>query len=113
GAKQNTTKYHIKAPLTALRALSPDIPLQSWLRAGISQVSQLLDNREVIPFPELQTKWNLPPHTVFYQFTTQGAYLLTGTAPTTHIVPRPASKTVSHRQMLVGSYNTEGYISML
>ncbi|CAH2330036.1 Hypothetical predicted protein, partial [Pelobates cultripes] len=62
GAKE---KFHPNAPLTALRAISPDMRLQTWAHAGIRHIHQIMQSQEILPFTDIQTKWELPTNAIF------------------------------------------------
>ncbi|CAH2283543.1 Hypothetical predicted protein, partial [Pelobates cultripes] len=62
GAKET---FHPNAPLTALRAISPDIRLQTWVHAGIRHIHQLMQSQEVMTFTDIQQKWELPANAIF------------------------------------------------
>ncbi|CAH2284056.1 Hypothetical predicted protein [Pelobates cultripes] len=60
-----TSRFHRLAPLTAMSAVLPWLPLSTWAKAGITSVSQLLSGTEITPFAELQQKYSLAPRYIF------------------------------------------------
>ncbi|CAH2321575.1 Hypothetical predicted protein [Pelobates cultripes] len=56
---------HTKSPISVLRTIVPNIPLKDWNTAGMTKISQLLDAKGIIPFPVLQTQWQLPNRAIF------------------------------------------------
>ncbi|CAH2219353.1 Hypothetical predicted protein, partial [Pelobates cultripes] len=64
-AQDCKTVFHAQAPLTALKAISPNLPLTKWSNAGITHIHQIVDNSKVVQFMDLQTKWQLPSKELF------------------------------------------------
>ncbi|CAH2284805.1 Hypothetical predicted protein [Pelobates cultripes] len=63
---QNTThKFHPRTPLTALRAISPWLSLNSWVKLGIHKLDQIMHHNRIKPFPELQQEFKLTNSSVF------------------------------------------------
>ncbi|CAH2223893.1 Hypothetical predicted protein [Pelobates cultripes] len=63
---QNTThKFHPRTPLTALRAISPWLSLNSWVKLGIHKLDQIMHHNLIKPFPELQQEFKLTNSSVF------------------------------------------------
>ncbi|CAH2273902.1 Hypothetical predicted protein [Pelobates cultripes] len=56
---------HTKSPISVLRTIVPNTPLKDWNTAGVTKISQLLDAKGIIPFPALQTQWQLPNRAIF------------------------------------------------
>ncbi|CAH2276947.1 Hypothetical predicted protein, partial [Pelobates cultripes] len=67
--------FHPRAPLTALRTASPDLPLTRWTKAGITNIQHLVDNKGVIAFADIQAKWHLPMREVFTYLRLKGTIL--------------------------------------
>ncbi|CAH2299413.1 Hypothetical predicted protein, partial [Pelobates cultripes] len=40
------TVFHAQAPLTALKAISPSLPLTKWSKAGITHIHQIVNNKK-------------------------------------------------------------------
>ncbi|CAH2219658.1 Hypothetical predicted protein [Pelobates cultripes] len=63
---QNTThKFHPRTPLTALRAISPWLSLNTWVKLGIHKLDQIMHHNLIKPFPELQQEFKLTNSSVF------------------------------------------------
>ncbi|CAH2300489.1 Hypothetical predicted protein [Pelobates cultripes] len=64
--RQNSTyKFHPRAPLTALRAISPWLSLQSWVKLGIKHLDQVMQHNLIKPFPDLQHEFKLTNSSIF------------------------------------------------
>ncbi|CAH2221138.1 Hypothetical predicted protein, partial [Pelobates cultripes] len=57
--------FHPEAPLTALQAVNPTIPLARWTRLGISQIHKMCNGQQVMDFPDIQAKWGIPGKDIF------------------------------------------------
>ncbi|CAH2319486.1 Hypothetical predicted protein, partial [Pelobates cultripes] len=58
--KHNVThKFHPRTPLTALKAISPWLSLNSWVKMGITTIEQTMNCNHIKPFPDLQQEFKL------------------------------------------------------
>ncbi|CAH2219799.1 Hypothetical predicted protein, partial [Pelobates cultripes] len=53
------------APIEALQSISPWLSFKKWSALGITHITNLCSQRDIIPFPDLQTAYNLPPSFIF------------------------------------------------
>ncbi|CAH2300405.1 Hypothetical predicted protein [Pelobates cultripes] len=74
---------HPKAPLTVLKALSPDLPMHTWSCLVITPIAQIYDRHTFRPFHDLQIIWNIPAR---HQFT----YLQLKSLLTAHVLHKPS-----------------------
>ncbi|CAH2299452.1 Hypothetical predicted protein [Pelobates cultripes] len=65
GAVGYRNTFHPKSPILALRAVVPDTLLKHWHEAGITRISQLINDEGIIPFPDLQIQWQIPNCAIF------------------------------------------------
>ncbi|CAH2223948.1 Hypothetical predicted protein, partial [Pelobates cultripes] len=64
-ACESTGKYHKLSPLGALSTVSPWLSLKRWVAHGVTSISQFISGGSLIPFAELQQKYNLPSKFTF------------------------------------------------
>ncbi|CAH2284201.1 tubulin beta-2B chain [Pelobates cultripes] len=59
------TSFHTRAPLTVLGGTTPDLPIAKWVKAGITNIHQLMDSRDLMQFTDKQAKWHIPTGELF------------------------------------------------
>ncbi|CAH2305468.1 Hypothetical predicted protein [Pelobates cultripes] len=58
-------KFHPRAPITALNSLTPGLTMNSWIKHGIKHIVDTYQDHRLMPFPDLQRKFDLPNASVF------------------------------------------------
>ncbi|CAH2250143.1 Hypothetical predicted protein, partial [Pelobates cultripes] len=52
-------------PLQSMGIQVPTLDYRSWVQRGCTRLYQLLHGNKIIPFPDLQTRFNLPSKLLF------------------------------------------------
>ncbi|CAH2325708.1 titin isoform X1 [Pelobates cultripes] len=61
----STTKFSSWAPITTLHSISPWLSLHKWKDKGITHITDICHQGTILPFPDIQLKYTLPPSYIF------------------------------------------------
>ncbi|CAH2300816.1 Hypothetical predicted protein [Pelobates cultripes] len=61
----STTKFSSWAPITTLHSISPWLSLHKWKDKGITHITDICQQGTILPFPDIQLKYTLPPNYIF------------------------------------------------